>query len=184
MAGLRVGYHTRGFKDLPMHEPVAESICHEGYGPGAAAVILTCKVGSRVSADPVRRIFRECGGRLGATGSVSYLFRPVGILRVTGDSDLAERALALGVEEQVAVGAGRVDLLMDPAERASIESRLRQMGHECVARGSGWRAMHRIAPSAFDERRLDELVRRLAALDGVGHVYTNAQTTDQLLAPV
>jgi hypothetical protein len=44
--------------------------------------------------------------------------------------------------------------------------------------------MHRLAPSPTDARKLDDLVRRLAAIDGVRHVYTNAQTTDELLAPV
>lgn len=167
-----------------MHEPLAEHICHEGYGPGASAVILTCGAGSVVREDAVRELFREHGGRLGAAGSVGYLFRPVGALRVGADDALAARATALGVEEQVDAGEGRADLLTAPDERDAIEERLRRMGYDCLARGGGWRAMHRVAPSLADERRLDDLVRRLAALDGVGHVYTNAQTTDQLLAPV
>lgn len=184
MAGPYVGYHTRGFKDLPMHEPLAEHICHEGYGPGASAVILTCDAGTVVSDDVVRELFREHGGRLGAAGSVSYLFRPVGALRVVADDALAARAIGLGVEEQVDAGDGRADLLTAPEERDAIEARLRRMGYDCLARGGGWRAMHRVSPSLPDERKLDDLVRQLAALDGVGHVYTNAQTTDQLLAPV
>lgn len=167
-----------------MHEPLAERICHEGYGPGAAAVILTCGPVGAVPEGVVRQLFREHGGRLGAAASVSYLFRPVGMLRMSADEALAARAATLGVEEQIEAGDGRVDLLTAPEERATIEAQLRRLGYACIARGSGWRAMQRCSPSPPDERRLDELVRRLAALDGVGHVYTNAQTTDQLLAPV
>ena len=167
-----------------MHEPLAEHICHEGYGPGGAAVILTCATKDPVTAALVRARFAEQGGRLGASGSVSYLFRKVGVLRVRSDAALADRAAALGVEEQVESGEGQADLLTDPADRATIEARLRRLGYECIARGGGWRAMQRISPSLPDARKLEDLVRRLAALDGVGHVYTNAQTTDQLLAPV
>jgi transcriptional/translational regulatory protein YebC/TACO1 len=167
-----------------MHEPLAQHICHEGYGPGGTAVILTCSAEADVPAALVRAVFAEHGGRRGARGSVSYLFRKVGALRVRADGALGDRAAALGVEEQVASGEGLADLLMDPRERASIEARLRRRGYECLARGSGWRAMHRISPPLPEARKLEELVRRLAAIDGVGHVYTNAQTTDQLLAPV
>ena len=160
-----------------------ERICHEGYGPGASAVIVTCAEGTTVSSDAMQQLFREYGGRLGAPGSVSYLFRPVGVLRVSADSALAGRAADLGVEEQVA-GEDWVDLLTDPEERATIESRLRDLGYECLARGEGWRAMQRFTASLPEGRRVEEFVRQLAALEGVGHVYTNAQTTDQLLAPV
>lgn len=184
MEGPSVGYHTRGFKDLPMHEPLDEPICHEGYGPGAAAVIITCEPGRVVPAAPVRAAFREHGGRRGAAGSVSYLFRPVRVLRVAADAALAARATALGVEELVREEAGVADLLLDPVESARIERELRRLGYRCLAQGSGWHAMQRLTPPLPERRRLEDLVRQLAGLDGVGHVYTNAQTTDQLLAPV
>ena len=178
-----VGYHTRGFKDLAMHEPLAEHICHEGYGPGGAAVILTCAADRAVPSAAVRTQFVAHGGRLGAAGSVAYLFRPVGVLRVAAGPGLAARAATLGVEELVE-GAGHVDLLTDPGERGAIEAQLTRAGHACLARGSGWRAMQRVSPSLQEGRKLQDLVRQLAAIDGVGHVYTNAQTTDELLAPV
>jgi transcriptional/translational regulatory protein YebC/TACO1 len=167
-----------------MHAPLDEQICHEGYGPGTTAVILTCQAGREVPREPVHMLFREQGGRLGATGSVSYLFRPVGVLRVRADAVLAARAVDLGVEEVVDERGDVVDLVTDPAERSVIERELVRLGYECIARGAGWRSMQRLTATTTERRRLDELVRQLAAVEGVGHVYTNAQTTDQLLATV
>jgi transcriptional/translational regulatory protein YebC/TACO1 len=167
-----------------MHERLHEPICHEGYGPGATAVIVTCEPGRVVAAAPVRSAFREHGGRRGASGSVSYLFRPVGVLRVTSDAALPERAAKLGVEEIVSDEPGIADLLVDPVERERIEREMRRMGYACLARGAGWHAMQRFTLPLPERRRLDDLVQQLAALEGVAHVYTNAQTTDELLAPV
>jgi transcriptional/translational regulatory protein YebC/TACO1 len=168
-----------------MPDPASEQICCEGYGPGGVAVIVTCARTERaLPEESLRRAFREQGGRLGAQGSVGYLFRPVGVLRVAGAPGLAEQAMAAGVEECLAAPEGTVDLYTDPQERDAIEQRLGARGHRCVARGSGWRAMQTLQPAPSERQRLGGLVRELMAIEGVGHVYTNAQTTDQLLAPV
>ena len=52
----------------------------EGYGPGDAAVMVDCLTDDRrrMGAE-VRQAFVEHGGRLGADGSVSYLFNVVGL---------------------------------------------------------------------------------------------------------
>jgi transcriptional/translational regulatory protein YebC/TACO1 len=168
-----------------MRDPACEHICCEGYGPGGVAVIVTCERGSSPPpVEQVRAAFRERGGRSGALGSVGYLFRPVGLLRYAANAKLAVRAEEAGAEDVLPGAAGAVDLLTAPDERDVIEETLRRLGHECVARGFGWRAMQNVAPPPGERTRLEELVRRLAAIEGVGHVYTNAQTTDQLLAKV
>jgi transcriptional/translational regulatory protein YebC/TACO1 len=161
-----------------------EQICCEGYGPGGVALIVTCVADGPPSRDDLRRAFREHGGRLGATGSVAYLFRPVGVLRLAAAPGLVEQAAEAGVEEWLVTGSGMVDLYTDPAERDAIEQGLDALGRRCLARGSGWRAMQALQPGPFERQRLEGLVRELMAIEGVGHVYTNAQTTDQLLAPV
>jgi transcriptional/translational regulatory protein YebC/TACO1 len=168
-----------------MPEPTSEQVCGEGYGPGGVAVIVTCAAGDPdLPADGLRRAFREHGGRLGAAGSVAYLFRPVGLLRLAARPGLTEQAAEEGVEECLAADDGTVELCTDPRERDDIERRLAARGHRCLARGVGWRAMQGPRPSPPERQRLDGLVRELRAIEGVGHVYTNAQTTDQLLAPV
>jgi transcriptional/translational regulatory protein YebC/TACO1 len=168
-----------------MLDPAREDICCEGYGPGGIAVIATCGGSEHPPpADEIRRAFRECGGYRGAVGSVAYLFRRVGVLRFAADAALRDRAWAAGAEEVLLVQPGTLDLCTDPDERQFVEQSLRRRGHSCLARGSGWRAMHTMQPSAVERKRLDELMKRLAGIEGVEHVYSNAQTTDELLAPV
>jgi transcriptional/translational regulatory protein YebC/TACO1 len=167
-----------------MREPAVETICREGYGPGGVAVILTCEAGADVADDGVRATFRSHGGRLGARGSVSYLFRPVGLLRYAVAPHLPERALAAGAEEVLPAGTDFLELQTDPEELGDVRRDLELAGHVPVASGLAWRAMHSVSLAPAERVRLEELKRVLATLDGVRHVYTNAKTADQFLAPV
>ncbi len=76
------------------------TVCYEGYGPGGVAVVVECVTDdrSRVGAE-VRRAFVQHGGRLGADGSVSYLFNTVGLMAYPPGTDqarLMEVALEAG----------------------------------------------------------------------------------------
>ncbi len=57
------------------------TIRYEGYGPGGVAVMVDCVTdnGDR-TVDDLRRTFTSCGGILGASGSVAYLFNQVGLM--------------------------------------------------------------------------------------------------------
>jgi transcriptional/translational regulatory protein YebC/TACO1 len=167
-----------------MLDPAREPICGEGYGPGGAVVIVTCRdPGRSPGEDELRSAFIAEGGRRGAVGSVAYLFRPVGVLRYAEGKAVREQGGAAGVEEMLAAGQA-VDFITDPGERDAIERMLGKRGFRCVARGGGWRAMEVVTLSSQQRARLADLVSRLSAIDGVGHVYSNAQNTDELLAPV
>lgn len=166
-----------------MRETLPEPICREGYGPGGAAVILTCPRGVEVAAERLRPIFEAHGGRLGATNSVGYLFRPVGRLRYARGGGIEARAAAAGAEDVLLSGDG-VEVLTDPAEREHVRARLRRYGHAPAEETIGWRATQRVELSFAQRNRLQELERHLVEVDGVGHVYTNAQIPDERLAPL
>jgi transcriptional/translational regulatory protein YebC/TACO1 len=81
-----------------------KSIRYEGYGPGDTAVLVDCFTDSRDSGAQVCRALREHGGALGAKGSVSYLFNPVGLMIYppgTPEQRLTRAALEAGAEEVV-----------------------------------------------------------------------------------
>src|SRR3977135_784070 len=65
-----------------------ETVRYEGYGPGGAAVLVECGTDDRVLVGAkVRRAFVQHGGRLGADGSVSYLFNTVGLMTYPPGTD-------------------------------------------------------------------------------------------------
>ena len=58
-----------------------DEIRYEGYGPGGVAVLVDCLTDNknRAVAD-VRHAFTKSGGNLGTDGSVSYMFKKIGLL--------------------------------------------------------------------------------------------------------
>lgn len=167
-----------------MRQPALDPICREGYGPGGAAVIVTCAAGSTLDDAAVRAAFREHGGRVGAEGSVAYLFRSVGVLRYARAPRLTERAVAAGAEDVIDAGEGIIEVFTDPVEREHVRRQLERHGHLPLAEEVAWMATSGVKLSPMDRVRLEALERSLSRIQGVTHVYTNAQTTKQLLAPV
>src|SRR5918994_3216639 len=81
-----------------------ERITYEGYAPGGVAVMVEVLTDNRNrAASDVRYIFSKNGGKLGTSGSVSYLFERKGINLVPQDStdedELMEIALEAGAED-------------------------------------------------------------------------------------
>jgi YebC/PmpR family DNA-binding regulatory protein len=81
-----------------------EEVLYEGYGPGGVAVMCTALTNNRNrTAGDVRRMFEICGGNLGGSGCVSYLFNYKGIFVVDAkhiDEDaLTELVLEAGADD-------------------------------------------------------------------------------------
>ncbi len=63
-----------------------EQIIYEGYAPHGVAVIVECATDNPTrTVASVRMIFSKNGGNLGATGSVSFQFRKMGVFRLKPD---------------------------------------------------------------------------------------------------
>lgn len=81
-----------------------EKIVYEGYGPNGIAVIVECLTDNRNrTAGDLRHYFDKCGGNLGQTGSVGFLFEQKGLIIVENsgfDEDkLMEDCLEAGAED-------------------------------------------------------------------------------------
>ena len=81
-----------------------DEIRYEGYGPGGVAVIVEAMTDNRNrTASTVRSTFTKCGGNLGETGSVSFMFDRKGQvlypLEVGDEDTLMMAALEAGAED-------------------------------------------------------------------------------------
>src|SRR5213594_2305435 len=83
-----------------------EEAQYEGYGPGGVALLVEIATDNRNrTAGDIRHIFTKCGGNLGEAGSVSYLFKPRGVILIDR-SAMAEDAL---IELTLEAGADDVN---------------------------------------------------------------------------
>lgn len=86
-----------------------EELVYEGYGIGGAAVIVDVMTDNRNrTAGEIRHIFDKCGGNLGESGSVAWLFHRKGQLMVSledQDEDfITMEAIEAGAEDVVVEG--------------------------------------------------------------------------------
>lgn len=85
-----------------------EELLYEGYGPGGVAVMCTVLTDNRNrTAGELRKAFEICGGNMGATGCVSYLFNFKGLFLVEARHTTEERLMEVALE----AGADDIDLI-------------------------------------------------------------------------
>ncbi|MCC8023412.1 MAG: YebC/PmpR family DNA-binding transcriptional regulator [Clostridiales bacterium] len=110
-----------------------EEVLYEGYGPAGVAVIVEALTDNRNrTAGEVRHYFDKCGGNMGTTGSVTYLFSRQGVLVV--DQETAEEDALM----EDALEAGAVDFLTEgdvyeirtqPNDCSAVREALEQKGY-------------------------------------------------------
>jgi len=164
------------------------SVRYEGYGPGDTAVVVDCRTGDRerIGAQ-VRCVFSSHGGRLGATGSVAYLFKEVGLLEYPPgirSESLAGSAWEAGAEDVVLSRTGSVQVLTDPVELQSVRSSLERAGFSAAHSGVTYRAAAMVPLVGAAATQMRRLLEALRGLDDVQSIYTNAEVAGEVLATV
>ena len=109
-----------------------EEIRYEGYGPAGLAVVVDAATDNRNrTVGELRFLFSRHEGSLGETGSVAWMFDPVGILEIdpAGKSEDAvmEEALVDGVED-IEYDADVAVIYTQPAMLAGARDALRVRG--------------------------------------------------------
>jgi YebC/PmpR family DNA-binding regulatory protein len=158
----------------------------EGYGPGDAAVMVECLTDDRgrMSAE-VRQAFVEHGGRLGADGSVSYLFNTVGLMTYppgTDEERLMQVALEAGAEDVVPHEDLSVEVLADPHEFATVCAVLTHHGFAPATAEVTQRATISMELTGEAAERMVHLLKALEELDEVRDVYSNVEISHEVLA--
>jgi transcriptional/translational regulatory protein YebC/TACO1 len=163
-----------------------ESVRYEGYGPGDTAVLVDCLTDNRErSGAQVRRALREHGGALGAEGSVSYLFNPVGLMIYppgTHQERLTRAALEAGAEEVVSKGDRSIEILVDPIEFDTVQAQLTSKGFVPATALVTERASTSVLLTGEAAVSMMHLLESLLDLNDTQNVYTNAEIPDEVLA--
>ncbi len=81
-----------------------EELIYEGYGPSGIAVVVETLTDNRNrTAGDIRHYFDKCGGNMGQSGSVTFMFERKGILEIEGEGNdedtVMEAALEAGADD-------------------------------------------------------------------------------------
>ena len=164
---------------------VYDDVTYEGYGPGGTAILVECATDNRNrTVANIRNIFNKHGGRMGESGSVSYRFRPVGIItvaRLTSDEDtLFGIAIEAGAED-VRTDDDNFEVVAQPEDFAAVRDAIDAAG---IAIKSADYTMEPTDSVQLDSKDGALLLRMLDAFEDnedVQNVHANFDMSDELL---
>ena len=163
-----------------------EETQYEGYGPAGVALLVEVATDNRNrTAGDVRHIFTKNGGALGEAGSVSYLFKPRGVIlvdkKVVAEDALIEIALEAGADD-VASEGDAYEVLTPPAQLEAVKQALAAKSIAVLSAEATKLASLQVP---VDEKHAEAVIRLMDALedhDDVLKVYSNFSASDEVLA--
>ncbi|TDI59934.1 MAG: YebC/PmpR family DNA-binding transcriptional regulator [Alphaproteobacteria bacterium] len=162
-----------------------EEVQYEGYGPGGVSIIVEGLTDNRNrTASEVRVAFSKNGGNMGETGSVSYQFDHVGMMKYPADvgtaDEVFEAALEAGAEDIESTDEGH-EVFCPLEEFGSIRSALeKSLGEPDVARLI-WKPQNTVEVDEDQARTLLNLLDVLEDDDDVQHVFANFEVSDEVM---
>lgn len=159
---------------------------YEGYGPNGVAVIVECLTDNKNrTVSDVRHAFSKCGGNLGTSGSVAFLFSKTGLLQFASGTDentLMEIALEAGANDISSQDDGSIDISTSPEQFESVKEALTKANllpiYAEITMLAGTNCALNDAESVAQMIKLTDM---LEDLDDVQNVYSNADIDERFL---
>ncbi len=163
-----------------------EEVLYEGYGPGGVAVLCDILTDNRNRTAPeVRKIFEVCGGKLGATGCVAWMFDRKGLLMIkqdqTDEESLMELALEAGADDVKAEG-DQFEVTCEPEVFSDVTSAIEQAGLETEMRQITRLPKDTVDLNADEARQVLKLMEKLDDHDDVQNVSANFNIPDDAIS--
>ena len=162
-----------------------EEIRYEGYAAGGVAVIVETLTDNRNrTSAQVRALFAKFGGSLGEQGTVAFLFKRCGEIRLSrehaSEEALFDAALEAGAEEVVSEGEEH-SVLCDADDLHRLALHLQQTFGEIATAQLVWQPQ---STTQVEDRHADALTKMLEALEeceDVQQVWANFDMTEETL---
>ena len=164
-----------------------EEIRYEGYAPGGVAVIVDCLTDNRVrTVADVRHAFGKFGGNLGTEGSVSFMFKKLGVLSFApgaNEEKITEVAIDAGADDVVMYpDDGSIDVVTAPDAFEQVKAAMEGAGLKADLAEVTMRADNDIAVTGEPAQQVVKLLRWLEDMDDVQSVYSNADLGEDAYA--
>ena len=158
-----------------------EEIIFEGYGPGGIAILVETMTDNRNrTVSDVRHAFSKFGGNLGTDGSVSYLFKKLGLIHISKEYT-DEKIMELVIE------SGAVDyteedeffeVITDANDFNNVLETFKQKSVRYINAQLTLRAETYINIDQEMSEKVINIMEFMDNLDDVQEVHTNAEFTE------
>ncbi|MBT4889489.1 MAG: YebC/PmpR family DNA-binding transcriptional regulator [Rhodospirillales bacterium] len=156
-----------------------EEVRYEGYGPSGIALIVEALTDNRNrTAAEVRSAFTKHGGNLAETGSVSFMFDRIGMIKFAADvasgDDMFEAALEAGASEADTNDYGH-EIVCDPDDFSDVRDALVEKFGDPTSAMLDWRPQNSVP---VDEDSAGTVIKLMGVLDDNDDVQRIAANFD------
>lgn len=161
---------------------VLEEVIYEGYAPGGVAVLVECLTDNKNrTVGEVRHTFAKCGGNLGTTGSVAYLFKLCGLFYFLPNNDeekISSIAIDNGAEDIIINEDASIEIITSRDNFVAVKSALAEASLKPEIAELTMVASTQITLDGDASARVMALADALEALDDVQNVHTNTSLAE------
>lgn len=154
-----------------------EEITYEGYGPGGVAVTVEVMTDNRNrAAADVRHAFSKCGGNMGESGCVAWMFKSKGVIVVPQEGNDEEELMMLALDagaEDMKVEGDEFVIYTAPEDYDAVEAAMTDNGVEMVVNKITMVPDTTISLEGTDAEKMQKMLDMLEDLDDVQDVYHN-----------
>jgi YebC/PmpR family DNA-binding regulatory protein len=153
-----------------------DEVLYEGYAPhGIALMVVTATDNTTRTVANVRSHFNKGGGALGNSGSVSFLFKHLGVFKLKPEGvnmeDLELELIDYGLEELGEDSEGNVIVRCGFADFGNMQKALEEKGLQVISSEIEWIAENPVEVSKEQSDDVFKLIARLEEDDDVQQVF-------------
>ena len=155
-----------------------ENLRYEGFGPfNIAFIIETLTDNKNRSASSIRTVLQKKGGRLGESGSTTYLFSNCGIIHVNNrtikEEEIFEIAINAGAKDCLSLNEV-FEIVTEKEQFYKIKTELEKKIETTTYSSIEWRPLNYVNLNKDQIEQIEEVLTSLEELDDVQKIFTNA----------
>ena len=155
-----------------------DEVLYEGYAPhGIAILVVTATDNTTRTVANVRSHFNKGGGTPGNSGSVSFLFKHLGMFKLKPEGlnmdDMELELIDYGLEEVGEDSDGNIIVRCGFTDFGNMQKALEEKGITPVSSELEWIPMNTIEVTEEQSEDVFKLIERLEQDDDVQHVFHN-----------
>lgn len=161
-----------------------EELIYEGYGPNGVAVVVETLTDNRNrTAGDVRHYFDKCGGNLGQSGSVMFMFDRKGIIEIEAEGhdedEVMEAALDAGAEDFNFDG-DVFEISTAPNDLGSVRDALEEKGYSFLSAEVQYVPQTTtVIEDAELQAKMEKLIDMLEENDDVQNIWHNWEMPEE-----
>ena len=166
-----------------------EEMTYEGYGPAGVAILVKCLTDNRNrTVAELRNIFSKCGGNLGESGCVAWMFEQKGLVQIPidkSDEDSVMMATMDAGAEDIKVEEDTIEVSTRPEDLNAVRDALTTAGIEFASAEVTMIPQNVIRIE--ESKEASQILRLMDALDDnddVQQAYANFDIPDEIMQQV